>query len=342
MQNKSMTLLKILAAGLFGLAAILLSICIGSVYINIDDTLGILGNKLFNMRLVDSIDKNMVSILWEVRIPRALTAFFVGGALAVSGLIMQSILQNPLASSYTLGVSSGASLGAAILIVMGVGGTIWGFFLLPFVGFMCGFLTVLIVILIASRIDEGLHNHTIILFGMVFSLFINALLTMISALNQSHMQRLILWQMGTFSGKRWSHVAVISIVTMIVLIITSFFHKELDIISFGDEGAMSIGVNTRKTKIILIVLAAVFTGVSVCFAGVIGFVDLMVPHIVRRIYGYNHRITIPMSMLVGGAFMSLCDLIARVVLAPQDIPVGAITALLGGPFFLLVYFGGRK
>lgn len=332
---------KIIAAILAGVAALILGICIGSVNIPLSDTLSIIGAKLTGGEVNAAVDASLVSILWEIRIPRALCAFLVGGALAASGAVIQSILQNPLASSYTLGVSSGACLGTALVIISGAGGAAIGYVLLPAAGFGCGLLTVLLVILIASRLDAGFQNHTIILFGMIISLFVNAVMTMLSALNQSHMQRLILWQMGSFSGRRISHAAVIFGCVAAGTILIMFFHRELDILSFGDEEAAAVGVDQKKTKVILLIISSFLTGVSVCFTGVIGFVDLTIPHIVRKIYGSSHKLVIPMSLVLGGAFMTLCDLLARTLMAPQEIPIGAITAFVGAPFFLWVYYKGR-
>ena len=335
-------MLKIGAAGLAALAALILGICLGSVNIALPDTVSILLAKLSGGAVKDSVDASLVSILWEIRIPRTLCAFLVGGALAVSGAVIQSILQNPLASSYTLGVSSGACLGAAVVIITGAGSAAIGYLLLPAVGFGCGLLTVLLVILIASRLDSGFQNHTIILFGMIFSLFVNAVMTMLSALNRNHMQRLILWQMGSFSGRRYTHAAVIFVCVLAGTVLILFFHRELDILSFGDEEAAAVGVDQKKTKILLLILSSFLTGVSVCFTGVIGFVDLTIPHIVRRLCGSAHITVIPVCFLLGGAFMTLCDLLARTLMAPQEIPIGAITAFIGAPFFLWVYYKGRR
>jgi iron complex transport system permease protein len=328
----------VLTAGLLGLAAILSGICFGSANLSLSDIFGVAGYKLFGAALPESVSDAVVSVLWEIRIPRTLCAFLVGGALSVSGAVIQAILQNPLASSYTLGVSSGASLGAALVIVTGISSVMLSVFILPVTGFVFGFGTVILVLLIASKLDAGLKNHTIILFGMVFSLFVNAIMTLVSALNKTHMQRLVLWQMGSFSGRRWIHVAILFGFSLVGLILIAFFHRELDILSFGDEEAMAVGVDVKKNKIILLILSSLLTGVSVCFVGVIGFVDLTVPHIVRRVFGASHKLVIPMSMVVGGAFMTLADLLARTLLAPEEIPVGAITALVGAPFFLWIYF----
>ena len=157
-----------------------------------------------------------------------------------------------------------------------------------------------------------------------------------------HMQRLILWQMGSFSGRRWIHVGILLGCTLIGSFAVMFYHRELDIMTFGEEQALSIGVDTRKVKIILLALASFLTGAAVCFSGIIGFVDLAVPHVVRRVFGSRHKIVLPMSMVLGGAFMAIADLAARTLLSPREIPVGAVTALVGAPFFMWVYFRDRR
>ena len=330
--------LKILISIFILFAVMAACVCIGSVSISLSDTLSILKYKLFGSPLPEALDDTLIPILWEIRMPRAFMAFLVGGALSVSGVVIQALLQNPLASSYTLGVSSGASLGAALIIVWEISLPVLGVFLLPFTGFVFGFATILFVIFFSSKLDRNIQNHTIILFGMVFSLFINAILTMLSALYKSHLQRLILWQMGSFSGRRWSHVGILLICLIIGFLCILPFHRELDLFTFGEEQSMAMGVDTKRVKITLLILSSLLTGVAVCFTGVIGFIDLTVPHLVRRIFGSSHRYTLPMSLVIGGTLMALADLVSRTLMAPQEIPVGAITALLGAPFFLWVYF----
>ena len=333
---------KIMAVIVLAFAILLVCIGIGSVSISPVEGLRIIVSKIFSVPLPESVTPTNVSIFWDIRMPRALTAFLVGAALSVSGAIMQALLQNPLASSYTMGVSAGASLGAAFVIITGITGTIFGMFLLPVCGFASGLLTVLLVLAFSLKIDKNMHNHTIILFGMVFSLFVNAILTLVSTLNGEHMQRLVLWQLGTFSGRRWIHVLILLICLVLGTIGTALYHRELDIMSFGQEQAMSMGVDVGKSKIMLLLLSSFLTGAAVCFSGIIGFVDLTVPHIVRRIFGAKHALVIPMSLLLGGAFMALSDMVARTLLAPREIPVGAVTALVGAPFFVWVYFHDRK
>ena len=314
---------------------------IGSVYVALPDALYITMHKLFGITLPARIEPMTVSIFWNIRVPRALVSFFVGGSLAVSGAVMQSLLQNPLASSYTMGVSSGSAVGAALIIISGIQTFALRSILLPLTGFVFALLTVFFVILFSSRIDRNIHSYTIILIGMVISLFVSAMLTLIAALFPDRSQQIYFWMMGSFSARNWSHVLIIIPVSIIVTFIIMLFSRELDIMTFGDDQAMSIGVNTRHKKILLIMLTALLTGVSVAFTGTIGFIDLVAPHAVRRIFGARHKAVIPMSFLFGGAFMSVMDLIARTLLSPREIPVGAVTALLGAPFFIILFFKKR-
>ena len=329
-------------ACVFAAFTLVLAVGVGSVSTSPAGVISVILNQLFGRKLPESVDASIVSIVWEIRMPRVFTAFFAGALLSVSGAIVQSLLQNPLASSYTLGVSSGASLGAGIIIALEIQSTFLSFLLLPVTGFVFGLGTVLLVIFFSSRLDGNLKSHTIILFGMITSLFTNACLTLVSAIKSKHMQRLILWQMGSFAGRRWTHVGILATVCVIGCIFVFMFHKQLDLMSFGDETAQGVGVDTKKGRIALLILASILTGCAVCFTGVIGFIDLAAPHAVRRIFGPSHKYVIPMSGLLGGAFMILADFAARMVLSPQEIPVGAVTALLGAPFFLWIYFGSGK
>lgn len=332
---------KIILTILLGIATLALCIAVGSVTLPLKEELLILQHKLFGAALPDSFDGSHVSIMWSIRMPRALLAFLVGGALAASGAVIQSILQNPLASSYTLGVSSGAALGAAAITVADLSVPVLGVFLLPLFGFAGGLVTVLFVIAFSARLDGNVKSHTIILLGMVTSLFANAVLTMLSVLASEHEHQLLTWQLGTFSGKRWYHVGILAMACIVGLVLLMCYHTELDILSFGDEQAMAIGVDAARIKKRLILIASLLTGVSVCFTGTIGFIDLIAPHIARRIFGPVHRFVIPMSFLVGGICMGLADLLSRTLLAPRDLPVGAVTALFGAPFFMWLYFGRK-
>lgn len=332
---------KILVSIGLSILLIMIAVGIGSVNIPIMQISKIIWSKLTNKEII-GIDGNIVSIIWNIRLPRVLLAFIVGGALAVSGAVMQSVLKNPLASSFTLGVSSGASLGAGLIIITGFTIPLLGKLTTPFVGLLGGLLTVYLAISFTSKIDKNMGSNTIILVGMVFSLFINAMITLMTALSRNGLQRLVYWQMGSFILKEWSDVIILTPIVLILVLVLFRYSRELDIMTFGEEEAMGIGVDIQKVKWILLSLAAALTGSAIAFVGVIGFIDLIVPHVVRKIFGSNHRLVLPLSMLLGGGFMIICDLIARIIIPMSELPVGAITALVGAPFFAYIYFSRRK
>ena len=332
--------LKLRMAILLALAliALALGIALGSVSVSLGDLMTVLSHKLFGTALPEGFSAVTVSILWSIRFPRAVMAFLTGAALAASGTVMQSVLRNPLASSYTLGVSSGASLLAAIVIVTGFTLPVVGQYTLPLFGFLGGLGTVFLAMALSMRFSSSLENQTIILVGMVLSLFVNALLTLITALSADRLSQLVYWQMGSFSGQSWQNAGLVLPILLISLLILTRYSREMDLMTFGEEQALSAGVDLRRVKFILIALSALLTGTAVSLAGVIGFVDLIAPHVVRKIFGSNHRVVVPMSALFGGAFMVLADLVSRTILAPQELPVGAVTALIGAPFFAYIYF----
>lgn len=333
---------KIILSIILSIIVIMMGVGLGSVYVSPIHILNVISNKIFLTPLPPDMQSVSISIVWKLRLPRTLLAFIVGGAIAVSGTVMQSVLKNPLASSYTLGVSSGASLGAAIVIVTGFNIPFFGALTLPAVGLTFGLLTVFLAVKFAARMDKNLENNTIILVGMVFSLFVNAILTLISAMAREHLTHLAFWQMGSFSLKDWSNVAILFPIVLIGIIILQYFSKEMDIMTFGEEQAFTMGVDVHKIKWILLGLSAALTGSAISFVGVIGFIDLIAPHVVRKIFGSNHKTIVPMSVIFGGSFMVICDLIARTIISPSELPVGAITALVGAPFFAYVYFSKRK
>ena len=333
---------KIILSALLSIIVLMMGVGLGSVKVPPEHIINIISNKIFLAPLNPDMQSVSISIVWKLRLPRTLLAFLVGSAVAVSGTVMQSVLKNPLASSYTLGVSSGASLGAAIVIVTGFSIPFLGLFTLPVVGLTFGLLTVFMAVKFAAKMDKNLENNTIILVGMVFSLFVNAILTLIMSMARDHLAQLTFWQMGSFSLKEWSNVIILFPIVLIGVIIIQNFSKELDIMTFGEEQAFTMGVDVHKIKWILLGLSAALTGSAISFVGVIGFIDLIAPHIVRKIFGSNHKIVIPMSAIFGGSFMIICDLIARTIISPSELPVGAITALIGAPFFAYVYFARRK
>ena len=334
MTNKSKIIISIITL----IFIILLGTSVGSSDISLFDTLSIIGNKVLNLSLSESITSKDISIIWKLRLPRVLLAFLVGGCLAASGAVVQSILKNELASPYTLGVSSGASLGAGLVIVTGISLPLVGGFTLPLIGFLFGLATVFFVIIFSKKIDKTMSNNTVILVGMVLSLFVNALLTTLTAFFSNDLKSITLWQMGSFAMRGWNYVWLIFPFFIVGMLGVLKFTKEMDILTFGEEQAKAVGVDTYKVKRKLFVYCAILTGGSVALSGTIGFIDLIAPHVVRRAFGSNHKYVIPMSFLFGGGLMVITDLISRTIVAPIELPVGAVTALIGAPFFAYVYF----
>lgn len=324
------------------LAALLLGVGVGSVHVSAGDILSILANRLFGAPLPEGLPASYSAMVLDMRLPRVLLAFLTGAALAVSGTVMQSVLQNPLASPFGLGVSAGAGLGAASVIVLGLAGAGLGVFLLPAVSLSCALATVFLAVFIAARLDRGMSNTTIILVGFVLSLFCSAVMDLMATSSPAHAQRIQLWQLGSFSMKEWSAVWVLAPFAALGLLFFLGFARELDVMTFGEEQAMAMGVDLPRIKRRLLAAVAALTGTAVAFVGVIGFVDMIAPHIVRRWFGAAHRWVLPASALFGGILLVLCDLAARTLTAPHEIPIGSITALLGAPFFLYIFFAGRN
>lgn len=327
---------------LASLAALMLGIGVGSVYVPPGDILAIAVGRMFDVPLPEHIPPSYSVMVLDMRLPRVLLAFLTGAALAVCGGVMQSLLQNPLVSPFGLGVSSGAGLGAALVIVLGSAVAGLGAFLLPTVSLGFAIVTVFLVLLLAAKLDQRMSNVTVILVGMVISLFCNAVMSLLATISPVCAQRIQLWQLGSFSMREWSAVWVLFPVTLLTCLYFLRYAGELDVITFGEEQALAMGVDQRRVRVRLMTAVAVLTGTAVAFVGIIGFVDLIIPHIVRRFFGAAHRRMLPACALLGGTFLVLCDLAARTLTPPHEIPIGSITALLGAPFFLYLFFAGRK
>jgi len=317
-------------------------VSLGSSRIGFFDTIHIILHKIFPIPLKEGISPQNVSIVLLLRLPRVLLAFLAGGCLAMAGAVTQSVLRNPIASPYILGVSSGASLGAGLIIISGLSLSFAGRLTLPLAGFGFGLAAVFLVTAISSKIDRNISSNTIILFGMVFSLFINALLTTLCAVFSDDLKRIILWQMGSFAMKGWTYVLLLLPFFVIGTAGVMCYSREMDIMTFGDEQAKSVGVETGSMRKKLLVFATVLTGSVVAISGVIGFVDLIAPHAARRICGSRHKYLLPMSFIAGGSLMVVTDLLARTIISPSELPVGALTALIGAPFFAWIYFRRQK
>ena len=278
------------------------------------------------------------TIVSEVRMPRVILAALVGAALAGVGTTMQGLFKNPMADPYILGVSAGASLGAALAIVTGAG-RLLGMWSLPLYAFLGAIISTWLAYFLA-RIGNKVPVYTLLLAGIALSSFLNALMSFIMIRNSRELKQIVFWMLGSFSGSNWSQVKIAFPFILLGLSALLFFAKDLNALLFGEDTAQNLGVHVEQIKKLLLFIAALTVAAAVSVSGTIGFVGLMVPHIVRLVTGPDHRILLPAGMLAGAIFMMVTDSLARTILAPIEIPVGIITAFLGGPFF--IYLIKRK
>lgn len=280
-------------------------------------------------------------IVHQVRLPRIMTSLLVGGILSMCGLIFQGVLLNPLANPYTLGISGGASFGAGLALVLNI--TIFGIYSPSVLAFIFGGLSLVLVLKVGS-IDGKIEPIGVILGGIIIGSFFSAGLTFLKYIADDEVGNIIFWLLGGFSGKSWNEVGILLIAGIIGVIIFYIFAEELNILALGEKNAISLGIDPMKIRIILLGTGTILSSLTVAICGIIGFVGLVVPHIIRTIVGTDNKKLIITSLIWGGFLMLIADNIVRVIL-PNDIPVGIITSLLGAPFFALVFkkkVGGRS
>lgn len=281
-------------------------------------------------------------ILYQIRVPRALFAFVAGSGLALCGMVFQAMFHNPLATPFTLGVASGASFGAALTVFMGFNITLLGLDALT-LGAFIGALAAISFVYAISRINYSFSTETLLLTGVATSFFFSSLILFtqyLSDINESF--RITRWLMGGLSISGYQQLLqLLPIVTLTAGIII-WLSRELNLLLAGDDIAISRGVAVKRVRYLMFVTTSLCVGAIVALCGPIGFVGMMVPHICRLIIGTDHRWLIPASLMFGGGFLILCDTLARLIIAPAELPVGVITTLLGGPFFLWLLVRGRR
>lgn len=315
-------------------AAVILSAGLGAVRVPVPEAAKVVINHLPLVgSTAFSVPEEVDMIVWQFHIPRMLLAALVGLSLAVAGAALQGLLLNPLADPYMIGVSSGAAVGAGIGVLLGLQGWMMGFGI-PMMAFVFAVIAVSIVYTLAMRAGK-VSVLSFLLAGVVVGAFMWAVLTFLMTLgSDNHLEAIVFWTMGSFAAADWSRVTVILPFALMGALAISAFARDLNLFSLGEESARHLGIETESLKRKLIALTALLTAAAVSVSGTIGFIGLMVPHITRRIVGPDHRILIPCSALLGALLMIAADTVARTVMAPGEIPVGIITALLGAPFFL--------
>ena len=277
-------------------------------------------------------------IFWNLRLPRVVLSVLVGTALSVCGAVYQSVFRNPLTDPYVLGVSSGASLGAAIAILVGLESMLWG------VG-GCALITALLSILLifkTASIGNRMHTTTLLLTGVCITFLITAVISLLMALRQDKMESIIFWTMGSFASASWMDVCIVMPVILIGVVVVLLHGRDLNLLLTGSETAQSLGVEVEKVRRRLLLFTTLMVAFSVAACGVIGFVGLVVPHCVRLVCGYDNRRVIPYTVFVGALFLLLCDTLARTLIPPNELPVGSITSLVGAPMFIYLLYKSKR
>jgi iron complex transport system permease protein len=321
------------------LATMALCICVGSVSLPLKETLTVIWNAIVGLPMPEGIS---VPIILSVRLPRVLCVALTGAALSISGTAMQGLLKNPLADGSTLGVSSGASLGAVIAIAFGI--TIPG---VPFAGTMVlaiafAFLSLLIILSLAQKIDYSMSTNTIILIGVIYSMFVSSILALIVTFASDHVKQITFWTMGSLLGASMQNALVLLVSLLLFGGVILRYARELNAFAISEDNARNVGVPVKRIKLVLLIAVSALVGVCVSVGGTIGFVGLVTPHMVRMIVGPNHRRLLPASLFGGAIFLMLADLVARILLNPIELPIGVVTSFVGAFLFIAIFYRSRR
>ncbi|MGY4793942.1 FecCD family ABC transporter permease [Lysinibacillus fusiformis] len=312
------------------LISIWCGVAIGSVHIPLE----VLWNK--------AADETAANILWKIRLPRVLLAGLVGASLAIAGAAFQGLLKNPLADPYTLGVSSGASVGAVITIFFSISIPVVGLYALPTFSMIGAIITMVVVMSFARLVDRSLKMETLILTGVIFSSFLGSLISLMIALSGEELRQVIGWLLGSVSMRGWPYVQMIIPFVIVGSIMLWTQRRELNVLLYGEERAKHLGVNVKRSKYLILAGGSMLTGAAVAVSGTIGFVGLVVPHMTRMIWGSDHRHLLPLSFFNGATLLIICDLVARTIIVPRELPIGVITAFIGAPVFSFIFYKQRR
>ncbi|AMN32768.1 iron ABC transporter permease [Clostridium perfringens] len=327
------------------ISSIILGISFGAVDIPPYDVYRVFLYKVFGIKignLDEILNSTLFDIIWGVRMPRVLLGAFAGMALAMVGVIMQATIQNPLGDPYILGLSSGASLGATFSILIGFSGVLSSFGA-PLGAFL-GALIASIFVYFLAKIGGRITPFKMILAGMVISSICSSLTSLIIFLSKDNegIRTVNFWMMGSLAGAEWSNIVLPIAISVIPLIYFFTQYRNLNLMVLGDETSITLGLNIEKHRKIYMILSSLITGVIVSVCGTIGFVGIMIPHIVRLIFGTDHKTLLPFSALVGAIFLIWADVIARCAITNMELPIGIITSVIGAPFLLWLMVKGTR
>ncbi|WP_370454545.1 FecCD family ABC transporter permease [Geobacillus sp. C56-T2] len=322
--------------------SLLAGVSTGSLSIPFSSIIEILASQWLGMPLSSDVPSDWVPIVMAIRLPRVVLAFLVGASLALAGAAFQGLLKNALADPYTLGVSSGASVGAVLVIFLGWQWPLFGTFTLPIVSIVCGMATLAAVLAFTRAVDRRMSVETIILAGIIFGAFFSAFISLMIALTGDELRQIISWLMGSVAMRGWTYSGLLLPFFLVGAATLIANGRELNAFAFGEAVALHVGVDVARRKIVILTAAALLTGAAVSVSGTIGFVGLVVPHIVRLLCGPDYRVLLPLSLLYGGAFLVFADLAARTIIEPRELPIGVITSLVGAPLFAVLFFRKTK
>ena len=295
-------------------------------------------NKLIN---VDNISETHKLIIINIRLPRIILSALIGAGLSVVGCVFQAIFKNPMADPYVLGISSGSALGASISIVMGISSMAFGIAGTTFFAFIGAIFTTVLVYFIAKT-GTKLPTNTLLLAGVSVSFLFSSINSLIMIFNRDRVEQIVFWTMGSLASATWKQVISLFLFVIIGFILIIIYSRDLNLMLMGDETACNLGIEVNFVKKFLLIVSSIIIASCVSVSGVIGFVGLIVPHITRMIVGPNHKVLLPFSTLGGAIFMIICDTLSRILAPPAEIPVGAITALFGAPYFIYLLIKNKK
>lgn len=330
-KRRNLCILGILLVGL--IATCIIGVMVGPVFIHPLVILKIWLGKLSGGLISPDWTNIQETIVVDIRTARVILSVFVGIALAIAGAAMQGLFRNPMAEPYVLGMSAGAATGASLAIVLGIG-KIFGGFSIPVLAFIGSCVTIFVVYNIAKT-DGKVSTETLLLSGIAVSFFLSAIVSFLEIIaSHEQLRNVVLWLMGSFSLASWFDVRLVVLPIFCGIFVLYFLSSELNALQFGEETALHLGIEVETVKKILLLTASLVTAISVSVSGIIGFVGLIIPHIMRFIIGPKHTLLLPASALAGGIFLVLCDIIARSINPPIEIPIGIITAIIGAPYFI--------
>lgn len=332
-------IIEYLLFALVMIATMILCITVGSASIPLKDTITVIWNSIFGLPIPEGISQ---SVIVFVRLPRVLSVALVGAALSLCGTATQGLLRNPLADSSIMGVSSGAGVGAVLSLAFGFSipglqnaGTMVSAMVFAFV-------SLLLILTLSYKIDSSLSTNTVILVGMIFTMFAGAIISLVITFAGDKVHSILFWLMGSLSAAKFKDVFILLGALLIFGTVLLFYARELNAFAIGEDNARHVGVNVKRSKYIILIAVSALIGVCVSIGGQIAFVGLVIPHMTRMIVGPNHKRLMPATMFSGATFLMLADLLARTLLNPRELPIGVVTSFVGAFAFVLIFYRMRK